>query len=99
MLPGFVANSNRMLEDAEPGPGSSVVTRIPRIADKTELTGEYEINLEFEGTLTPGYAPSAGGPTLFEALEKQLGLKLVKTKDVPGDVVVIDHLDKAPTAN
>ncbi len=97
MLPGFMTMSNRMLEDAGSGLGS--VTRIPRIADKTEQTGTYEFNLEFEGTLIPGNAPSAGGPTLFEALEKQLGLRLVKTKDVPDDVLVIDRLDKAPMAN
>ena len=40
-----------------------------------------------------------GAPTLFAALEKELGLKLVKTKGVPVDVVVVDHMDKTPTEN
>jgi len=40
-----------------------------------------------------------GAPTLFAALEKELGLKLVKTKGVPVDVVVVDHMDKLPTEN
>jgi uncharacterized protein (TIGR03435 family) len=41
----------------------------------------------------------SGGPTLFTALEKQLGLKLVKGKRVGVDVLVIDHVDKVPTGN
>lgn len=40
----------------------------------------------------------APGPDLFNALEKQLGLKLEKTK-TSLDVYVIDHLDKSPQEN
>src|ERR1017187_2112222 len=44
--------------------------------------------------------PEGGGlPTIFVALEKQLGLKLEKVKDVPVDVIVVDRVDKVPTAN
>jgi uncharacterized protein (TIGR03435 family) len=47
-----------------------------------------------------GGAPEAsdpsGGITLYEALEKQLGLKLEKTKR-PGTVLVIDHMEQKPT--
>ena len=32
-------------------------------------------------------------------LEKQLGLKLVKSKEFPLDTIVIDHIEKMPTAN
>jgi uncharacterized protein (TIGR03435 family) len=39
-----------------------------------------------------------GGPTLFVALEKQLGLKLEKRK-ASLDVLIIDHVDKVPTEN
>lgn len=41
----------------------------------------------------------AGAPDLFTALEKQLGLKLVKVRDVPVNMVVVDSADKAPTPN
>jgi len=41
----------------------------------------------------------SGLPAIFAALEKQLGLKLEKTKDVPLEVIVVDHVDKVPTAN
>jgi uncharacterized protein (TIGR03435 family) len=54
-----------------------------------------------DGTPTPQSAtdPGSGLPNIFTALEKQLGLKLVKAKDVPVDVVVIDHAEKVPTGN
>ncbi len=77
------------------------------LPDKTGLTGLYEFRLEFEGTTAiPGAAPppavdaldpGAGGPNLFTALEKQLGLKLVKMKAVPVDLLIVDRLDKTPT--
>jgi uncharacterized protein (TIGR03435 family) len=41
--------------------------------------------------------PDAIGPPLFEALEEQLGLKLVPAKD-PIEVIVIDSIDK-PSEN
>lgn len=43
--------------------------------------------------------PGNGLPNIFNALEKQLGLKLVKVRDVPLDVIVIDHVEKVPTGN
>jgi uncharacterized protein (TIGR03435 family) len=39
----------------------------------------------------------AGGPSLFTAIEEQLGLKLESTKGSV-DVIVIDHID-LPSAN
>ena len=41
---------------------------------------------------------SQGKPHLFTALETQLGLKL-NDKKTSLDVLVIDRIDKAPTAN
>jgi uncharacterized protein (TIGR03435 family) len=84
----------------------------PRVSDKTGLSGIYEFKIEFEAhsnapagsPFAPppdaaANAPDPGGPTVFEALEKQLGLKLVKSKGVPVDVMVIEHADKVPTGN
>ena len=49
-----------------------------------------------------GAAPSAadpnGGLTLFEAIEKQLGLKLELQKRTE-KIIVIDHLEQKPTEN
>jgi uncharacterized protein (TIGR03435 family) len=43
--------------------------------------------------------PGGGLATIFVALEKQLGLKLVKTKGIPLDVIVIDRVAKIPAGN
>jgi uncharacterized protein (TIGR03435 family) len=82
-----------------------------RIVDKTGLTGPYDFTLEFSNEGLPGpmgrglVAPPPGeadqpdaAPDLFSALEKQLGLKLEKSK-TQLDVIVIDHMDKQPTEN
>jgi len=77
-----------------------------RVADESGLKGKYDYNLEFGGGGLIGSAlpsPAPDGPTdsgsdLFTALEKQLGLKLEKTK-TPLDVVVIDSIEKLPAGN
>jgi len=81
------------------------------VVDRTGLTGTYEIRLEFsDGLRTPSLqaggetgAPVASdpgeAPSIFTALEKQLGLKLQRVKDVAVDVLVIDNADKVPTEN
>jgi uncharacterized protein (TIGR03435 family) len=40
----------------------------------------------------------SGGLTIFEAIEKQLGLKLEKQKR-QAQVIVIDHIEQKPTEN
>ena len=74
-----------------------------RIVDRTGLAGTYDFELEFTGVVRPAEtadaAASEPGPTVFYAVEKQLGLKLRKVKEVPVDVVVVDAAEKVPTAN
>jgi uncharacterized protein (TIGR03435 family) len=43
-------------------------------------------------------AAAAPVPDIFEALEKQLGLKLVQIS-ISLDTLVIDHAEKVPTGN
>ena len=43
-------------------------------------------------------ADSASGPTLFGALQAQLGLRL-EARKATANIFVIDRFDKAPTAN
>ncbi len=46
-----------------------------------------------------GVADTGSGPiSLFDAVNKELGLKLEKGKR-PMDVLVIDHIDEKPTEN
>ena len=65
------------------------------VVDKTGLTGHYDITL----TWTPEERLSAddAGPSIFTALEEQLGLKLVSAKG-PVDTIVVDHVEQ-PSSN
>lgn len=65
------------------------------VIDKTGLTGNYDIDLKW--TPDEDLATGASGPTLFAALEEQLGLKLVPSKG-PVDTIVIDHIER-PSEN
>lgn len=79
------------------------------VVNKTDLTGTYDFTLEFapenraslpmmrprDGSDSP--APEAQGPSIFTAVQEQLGLKLEAKKE-PVDVVVIDHIEQ-PSAN
>ena len=49
-------------------------------------------------TGAPGEIASDPGSTMASALEKQLGLKLTASK-AKLDVIIVDHAEKAPTAN
>jgi len=50
------------------------------------------------GAAVPTAAEPTAGLTIFEAVEKQLGLKLTMQKR-PMQVIVIDHLEQKPTEN
>jgi uncharacterized protein (TIGR03435 family) len=69
------------------------------VIDKTGLTGRYDYHLEYQVTM-PGQPPpnEFGGPPIAEALEKQLGLHLEKTK-VPVEMLIVDHIERTPTEN
>ena len=66
------------------------------VVDKTGLAGKYDFVLEY----TPAdhaATDESGRPSIFTALEEQLGLKLVPTKQ-PVEVLVIDSMEQ-PTEN
>jgi uncharacterized protein (TIGR03435 family) len=69
------------------------------VVDETRMQGVYNVTL----TYTPdrgasGKLSTDGGPSIFSALEEQLGLKLEPRK-VPLEVLVVDHCEKIPTGN
>jgi uncharacterized protein (TIGR03435 family) len=37
--------------------------------------------------------------SLYDAMQKQLGIKLEKRKEVPMPMLVIDHIEEQPTEN
>jgi len=68
-----------------------------KVLDRTDLAGEFDVDLKWTPDLsTPGNnpAPPDGGPSIFTAIEEQLGLKLESGR-APIDVLVIDHIDHA----
>jgi bla regulator protein BlaR1 len=76
------------------------------VVDKTGLTGPYDVDLKFApdqaiaGIPGPtGDAPPAGdaGPTIFTALQDQLGLRLEPAK-APVEILVIDRIER-PSEN
>jgi bla regulator protein blaR1 len=89
-----------------------------KVIDRTGLTGNYDIKLEYTPDQSqgpgpggppgggPGPGPEGGmgppppdpnGPSIFTALQEQLGLKLESQKG-PVEILVIDHVEK-PSEN
>jgi uncharacterized protein (TIGR03435 family) len=100
---------NMTLKDFADGMQSAVTDR--PVVDQTGLTDRYDFNLkwtpddsqfaQFRGTNTPMQPPAGDNPnappSLYTAVQEQLGLKFTATK-APDDVIVIDHVEK-PSAN
>ena len=67
------------------------------VVDQTGLQGAWDF--EFSFTPRPLLAQAGSeGITLFDAMEKQLGLKL-ELKDMPTSALVVDSVERKPTAN
>lgn len=109
----FVKTMGRMINQSLGEDPNDYASPKARVIDRTGLTGTYDFTLHFScelcqfaatnGSMAPPPPPPAdspgGEPSIFVALQKQLGLKLVKLKEIPLDIVVVDHVDKTPTAN
>lgn len=67
------------------------------VADATGLYGKYDLVVSWAWEEGPD-AASAMPAELVNAVQSQLGLKLERTKGQV-DVLVIDHIEKTPTAN
>jgi uncharacterized protein (TIGR03435 family) len=113
-LSDFVKVMGRMINQSMGENPNDFLSPKARVVDRTGLSGTYDFNLRFSCELCqfaatngsaalpppPLPADSPGGePSIFVAVQKQLGLKLVKTKGVPVEIIVVDHVEKAPTAN
>jgi uncharacterized protein (TIGR03435 family) len=81
----------------------SRITGVP-VVNGTGLAGSFSFTLEYTPDETqPGAPPEAApppasGPSLFSALQEQLGLKL-EGKKAPVEVLVVDRIDRTPTEN
>jgi uncharacterized protein (TIGR03435 family) len=91
---------------------SALSDRVDRpIVDMTKLTGDYDFTLIWSPDVTPepggaAEAPAPGpaglvadaAPQLFDALERELGLKLAPRK-VATDIMVVDSANRVPADN
>jgi uncharacterized protein (TIGR03435 family) len=68
------------------------------VTDATGLKGTYEIGLYWSGASLSAADAGDRGPTLMQAVQQQLGLRL-EAKTGPVDFLVVDHAEKMPTAN
>jgi len=67
------------------------------VINKTGLTGYFEIHLKFSNDSAASAASDSNSPSIFTAIQDQLGLKITPDKG-PVEVLVIDHIEK-PTEN
>lgn len=99
-------NGTLLLEMAEGGIGipafvASVSGYVDRLViDRTGLTGSFDVLLQFgppgapaAASPDPGNAPLDSAPTLVEAVQRQLGLKLQPERALV-DVLVIDQIEQ-----
>ena len=66
------------------------------VLDRTGFTGSFEVHLEF-ASVAPGDDTDNTKPSIFTALEEQLGLRLEPQKGSE-EVLVIDHVER-PSEN
>ena len=73
------------------------------VANKTGISGSYDVALRWARTGSAATATDDGStqeenaPSFFTAIQEQLGLRLVPTKDQV-DYVIVDHIEK-PSPN
>jgi len=67
------------------------------VLDRTGLEGTFDLDLTFTPDAAAIPIGAAGAPSLFTALQEQLGLKLESARE-PVEVLVIDRAEP-PTAN
>jgi uncharacterized protein (TIGR03435 family) len=64
---------------------SNTVERV--VVDRTGLKGSFDVDLEWSSD------PTSDKPSIFTAVQEQLGLKLEFERN-PVDVVIIDHVER-----
>ena len=95
--PGLLSGGGTLINDF----ATSLTPFAGRIViDRTGLTGAYQVDLKWtpeqlpQSPAPPGAPPvDPNGPSLFTALQEQMGLKLDSTR-APVDVVVVDHVEQ-----
>jgi uncharacterized protein (TIGR03435 family) len=79
-------------------PGAAQYFGDKPVVDQTELKGSWNFVLRFTPKVPPGINVTGEVTPLFDAIEKQLGLKIEEAR-VPMPVVVVDGANEKPTEN
>jgi uncharacterized protein (TIGR03435 family) len=95
---GTMRGGGRTIAELLPSLGN-VLDRV--VVDRTGLTGTFDVDLKWSaealGSGAPNQQAPADAPSIFTALQEQLGLKLESTRG-PVEVLVIDSIEP-PTAD
>lgn len=67
------------------------------VVNRTGLEGNFSLDLDYTRTLGPNVTPTDSEPSIFTALQEQLGLRLQPIM-LPLEVVIIDRVEQ-PTEN
>jgi uncharacterized protein (TIGR03435 family) len=87
----------RLVGHNVPVEGLAALLRSPTgraVVDETGIKGNFDIDL----TYAPDDAADSTLPSIFTALQEQLGLKLTPKK-VPAETLIVDHAERVPTEN
>jgi uncharacterized protein (TIGR03435 family) len=93
---GFICTNMSMADFADLLPEMAPAYIDLVVLDSTGLEGTYDFKMVWTSAVL--VAQGEGGLTVFDALEKQLGLKL-EAKKLPVPVTVIDHMEKLADDN
>jgi uncharacterized protein (TIGR03435 family) len=104
-------NSNRGHMSIESGTLAQIAEAFSRqvdrpVLDQTSVQGSFKCELQWtpddnqfpSPAQTDKAAAVDSGPSIFTAVQEQLGLKLVPQK-APVEILVIDHVERIPTEN
>jgi uncharacterized protein (TIGR03435 family) len=105
----LVRSMGRLIAQSLGEDPNDFASRKPWVLDRTGLTGKYDFTLTFScdacqfavangaAAAPPNPSDSSGGvPNIFVALQRQLGLRLVKINDIPLDMIIVTRLTRFP---
>lgn len=91
----FVVTGQAISLDALAGQVGGMVNG--KVRNETGLKGVYDIKLRFAQDNGPSGSSDVSAPTIFVALQEQLGLKLESRKE-PDEALIVEHAEK-PSEN
>ncbi|MES1260293.1 MAG: TIGR03435 family protein [Acidobacteriota bacterium] len=97
-IPGYIHGDKMSMEFL-----ATLLSRFQRetVVNMTGLNGLFEVKLEWtpdDGRAVTAPTDIPDGPSIFTAVQEQLGLRL-ETRKGPLDVLVVDHAEQVPAEN